>query len=296
MTTPEFHANTDNFCYRHPGRQSFVLCQRCLRTICPECQTQAPVGVICPECMQEQRRNQTPAQRRANRRWGARSLTAVGGRPLVTYWIIGITSAVSLLQLVPGIGQPITNALLFWAGYLYPSLSGEPFEPWRMLTAMLVHGGFIHLGLNMLALWMLGQQLEPLLGRAKFLTLYLVGGLGGSVAMALLDPSQSTVGASGAIFGLLVALLVIGRHLGGNVVGILVVLVINFVYGFIVPGIAWQAHVGGAVAGALVSLVYVTAHGRRNARFWWIGLVSAIVLVLFVVVATIPPLIITAGH
>jgi hypothetical protein len=60
MTTSEFHANPDNFCYRHPGRQSFVLCQRCMRTICPECQTQAPVGVICPECMQEQRRSQTP--------------------------------------------------------------------------------------------------------------------------------------------------------------------------------------------------------------------------------------------
>ncbi|MCE4025922.1 rhomboid family intramembrane serine protease [Microbacterium sp. Au-Mic1] len=296
MTTSEFHANPDNFCYRHPGRQSFVLCQRCMRTICPECQTQAPVGVICPECMQEQRRSQTPAQRRANRRWGARSMTAVGGRPIVTYWILAITSAVSLLQLLPGIGGPITGALQFAGAYLYPSLSGLPFEPWRMLTALLVHGGFIHLGLNMLALWMVGQQLEPLLGRAKFLTLYLVSGLGGSVAMALIAPAQPTVGASGAIFGLFVALIVIGRHLGGNIIGALVVLAINFVYGFIVPGIAWQAHVGGAVVGALVALVYVRASGRRNAKFWWIGLVSALVLVLLAVVAIVPPLLITAGR
>jgi membrane associated rhomboid family serine protease len=295
MTTSEFHANPDNFCYRHPGRQSFVLCQRCMRTICPECQTQAPVGVICPECMQEQRRNQTPAQRRANRRWGARSMTAVGGRPIVTYWILAITSAVSVLAELPGVGVVIKNVLLF-AAYLYPSLSGLPFEPWRLLTALLVHGGFIHLGLNMLALWMVGQQLEPLLGRARFLTLYLVSGLGGSVAMALIDPAQPTIGASGAIFGLFVALIVIGRHLGGNIVGALVVLAINFAYGFIVPGIAWQAHVGGAVVGALIALIYVRTSGRGTTKFWWIGLVSALVLVLLVVVAVVPPLLITAGH
>ncbi|MFB7843799.1 rhomboid family intramembrane serine protease [Microbacterium sp. NPDC056052] len=296
MTTSEFHANPDNFCYRHLGRQSFVLCQRCMRTICPECQTQAPVGVICPECMQEQRRNQTPAQRRANRRWGARSMTAVGGRPIVTYWILAITSAVSLLQLVPGIGGVITNSLQFWAGNLYPALSGAPFEPWRLLTALLVHGGFIHLGLNMLALWMVGQSLEPLIGRAKFLTLYLVSGLAGSVAVALMSPGTPTVGASGAIFGLLAALLVVGRHLGANVIGILVVLVINFVYGFLVPGVAWQAHVGGAVVGALVALIYVRTSGRGTTKFWWIGLVSALVLVLLAVVAIVPPLLITAGH
>ena len=148
----------------------------------------------------------------------------------------------------------------------------------------------------MLALWMVGQQLEPLLGRARFLTLYLVSGLGGSVAMALIDPAQPTVGASGAIFGLFVALIVIGRHLGGNIVGALVVLAINFAYGFIVPGIAWQAHVGGAVVGALVALIYVRTSGRGTTKFWWIGLVSALVLVLLAVVAIVPPLLITAGH
>jgi len=302
MTTSEFHANPDNFCYRHPGRQSFVLCQRCMRTICPQCQTQAPVGVICPECMQEQRRSQTPAQRRANRRslslskGRARSLTPVGGRPLVTYWILAITSAVSLVAELPGIGAAIKSTLLFAGAYLYPSLSGLPFEPWRMLTALLVHGGVIHLGLNMLALWMVGQQLEPLLGRAKFLTLYLVSGLGGSVAMALIDPAQAAVGASGAIFGLFVALIVIGRHLGGNIVGALVVLAINVAYGFIVPGIAWEAHVGGAVVGALAALVFIHTSGRRSSKGWWIGLVAALVLVLLVVVAIVPPLIITAGH
>ncbi|MGN8026386.1 rhomboid family intramembrane serine protease [Microbacterium sp. 22242] len=296
MTNSEFHANPDNFCYRHPGRQSFVLCQRCMRTICPECQTQAPVGVICPECMQEQRRSESPAQRRARRSWGARSMTIVGGRPLVTYWILGITSAIGLLQLVPGLDGPITNALHFQAAYLYPSLSGAPFEPWRMLTVLLVHGGLIHLGLNMLALWMIGQQLEPLIGRAKFLVLYLVSGLAGSVAVALLAPGMPTVGASGAIFGLFAALIVIGRHLGANVTGMLVVLAINLVAGFAMGfNIAWQAHVGGIIAGALIGLIYARTGGRRSARFWWIGLVSAITVVLLAVVAIVPPLLATAG-
>ncbi len=93
------------------------------------------------------------------------------------------------------------------------------------------------------------------------------------------------------------ALLIIGRHLGANVVGILVVLVINFAYGlFVTGGIAWEAHLGGLVVGALVALVYINAARRRSARFWWVGLVAALVLVLLVVVAIVPPLIITAGH
>ncbi|MDQ4214779.1 rhomboid family intramembrane serine protease [Microbacterium capsulatum] len=297
MTTSEFHANPDNFCYRHPGRQSFVLCQRCMRTICPECQTQAAVGVICPECMAEQRRNESPAQRRARRSWGSRSMTAVGGRPLVTYWILGITTAIGLLQFLPGLGPLITDALQFWAGYLYPPLSGQPFEPWRMLTVVLVHGGFIHLGLNMLALWMIGQSLEPLIGRAKFLTLYLVSALGGSVAMALIAPGTPTVGASGAIFGLFAALIVIGRHLGANVTGMIIVLAINLVAGFAMGfNIAWEAHVGGIVVGGLIGFILTRTSRRANARFWWIGLTTALTLVLLAVVAIVPPILITAGH
>ncbi|BDZ39897.1 hypothetical protein [Microbacterium suwonense] len=103
MTTPEFASNRDNFCYRHPGRQSFVLCQRCMRTICPECQTQGPVGVICPECMKAQRKAQSPAQKHANRRWGGGAVAMAGrsGRPMVTYVLLAITSAIGLLQRFP---------------------------------------------------------------------------------------------------------------------------------------------------------------------------------------------------
>ncbi|MFC7787975.1 rhomboid family intramembrane serine protease [Microbacterium sp. MAHUQ-60] len=294
MTTPEFASNRDNFCYRHPDRQSFVLCQRCMRTICPECQTQGPVGVICPECMKEQRKNQSPAQRRAQRRWGGRpggaiALAGRSGRPVVTYVLLAITSVIGLLQLLPGIGNEITQQLLFAAAYLYPDLSAFPFEPWRLLTVLFVHGGFVHLGLNMLALWMLGQILEPMLGRARYLALYLISGLGGSVAVALIAPGAPTVGASGAIFGLMAALLIIGRHVGANVTGILVILAINFVFGFVVGGIAWQAHLGGAVVGALIAFVY-TRTRRREQRIWQIALLTAVTAVLLVVVAIVPPI------
>jgi len=295
MTTPEFTSNRDNFCYRHPDRQSFVLCQRCLRTICPECQTQGPVGVICPECMKEQRKSQSPAQRRAQRRWGSRPGGAIAmagrsGRPVVTYALLAVTSLIGLLQLLPGIGGAITQQLLFAAAYLYPELSPYPFEPWRLLTVLLVHGGFIHLGLNMLALWMLGQILEPMLGRGRYLALYLISGLAGSVAVALIAPGNPTVGASGAIFGLMAALLIIGRHVGANVTGILVVLAINFAFGFFVGGVAWQAHLGGVLIGALVAFIY-TRTRRREQRIWQIILLAAVTVALLVIVAVVPPMI-----
>lgn len=298
MTTPEFADNRDNFCYRHPGRQSFVLCQRCLRTICPECQTQAPVGVICPECMNAERKNRTPAQKRAERRWGSRGSGAAmaatrGGKPVITYALLAVTSFIGLVQLIPGIGDQITGALLFNAAYLYPDLSLVPFEPWRLLTAMFVHGGFFHLALNMLALWMLGQSLEPLLGRARFVALYLISGLGGSVAVAVIAPDTSTVGASGAIFGMMAALLIVGRHIGANVTGLLVILGINFALGFFIGNIAWQAHLGGAVVGALVAFI-LTRTKRREQRIWQIVLLAAVVVLLLVIVAFVPPLIILA--
>lgn len=294
MTSPEFEGNQDNFCYRHPDRQSFVLCQRCLRTVCPACQTPAPVGVICPECMAADRKNRTPAQTYAARRWGngPTIASARGGRPVVTYTLLAVTSFIGLLQLIPGLKGAITGQLLFAAGYLYPELSGYPFEPWRLLTAVFVHGGFVHLALNMLALWFLGQTLEPVLGRARFIALYLISGLGGSVAVAVLAPGTATVGASGAIFGLMAALLIVGRHLGANVTGILVILGVNLVFGFVFgENISWQAHLGGLLVGALVAFIY-TRTRRREQRGWQIAALIAVVLVLVVVVAIVPPLLI----
>ncbi len=286
MSTNEFQRNRDNFCYRHPDRQSFVLCQRCLRTVCAECQTPAAVGVVCPECLRDQQKAQTPAQRTAQRRWSRSRAVVADSRPRATYAIVGITALSFLLQLIPGFGSDIYEpAMLFWAPYLYPEISGT-FEPWRLFTVALVHSGLWHLGLNMLALFMIGRTLEPILGRARFVTLYLLSTLGGSVAVALLSFATPVVGASGAIFGLFGALLIIGRHLGANVMSIAIILGINLVIGFL-PGynVSWQAHVGGLLTGLLVAFIFTRTRmaSQRRSQIWLLIAVGAgLVGLLFV--------------
>lgn len=265
-------ASAANNCYRHPGRQSFILCQRCGRTICPECQTQAAVGVVCPECMKEQRKNAPRTKPAVLTR-----LTGTGA-PTVTYVLIAVTAFVFILQLVPGLG--VTQSLAY-----------QPvrtvIEPWRLLTSVFVHypGGFpFHILLNMYMLWIFGQVLEGMLGRGRFLALYLVGGFAGSIGVLVLaSPYTVVIGASGAIFGLLGALLVIQRSLGGNGRQLLVLLGINLVIGFI-PGfnIAWQAHLGGLVGGALMGLIFMQTRRLRNT---WLQM--ALIAGLVVVVALV---------
>lgn len=237
------------------------MCQRCLRTICHECQTQGAVGAICPECMKEQKQKRSPAQGKAERRWRAHTPSrAIAGVPLsATNVLVAITLFVGLFQLIPGLG--VTGYLAFNSIALLP----QSFEPWRALTALFVHGSFWHIALNMLGLWMLGRILEPMLGWMRFTALYLISGLGGSLLVALIAPATTVVGASGAIFGLLGALAVIGRKLGGNISGILVILGINLALGFI-PGfnIAWQAHVGGLVTGAIVGGIFAVTRTRNR--------------------------------
>ena len=264
----------DNYCYRHPGRQSFVLCQRCGRTICPECQVQAAVGVHCVECA---RRDRASAPR-ANRGRPAflRNLTG-SDAPVVTFALIAICVVVFILQSVPGLG--VTAALQFKPIYVMPGL-GAPFEPWRMLTAVFTHGGILHLLLNMYTLFIFGSGLERLLGRWRYLALFLISGFGGSVAVVLLgNPLGPVVGASGAIFGLMGAFFIINRHLGGSSVQLIILVAINLGYGFLVPGVSWQAHVGGIVAGAAVALIYVRTRAIR-ARNLQVGLLALVVVAL----------------
>lgn len=257
MTDASFRTNPDNFCYRHPDRQSFVLCQRCLRTICPECQTQLPVGVICPECRAEAQRGQQATITRMPRR--RRSVAS--STPVVTYSLIAITSLFYLIGLIPGgVGETVQFWLAFRGDFVYA-------QPWRLLTVTLVHGSPWHIVLNMLALWALGRSLEPLVGRWRFLTLYLLSALGGSVLTALLDPYQWVVGASGAVWGLLGAMLIIGRHIGANVTSIAILLGLNLLITFL-PGsnIAWQAHIGGGLVGALIGFIFARTRAVRQQR------------------------------
>lgn len=257
-----------NFCYRHPDRQSFVLCQRCGRTICPQCQTQAAVGVHCPECVKEGRAS---SPRRPPTIAGA--LRTTKDQPVVTWSIIALCVIIYGLQLLPN--SPVTSALLYYAPYTYT-------EPWRMITALFVHSptSFLHILFNMFSLFIFGPIMEQMLGRVRFLALYLLSGFGGSVAVLLIAPGTPVVGASGAIFGLLGAYFVIQRKLGGNATQLLIVIGLNLVIGFL-PGtnIAWQAHVGGLIVGAGAALVYLRTR-RLDQRLAQVIALTGIFVVL----------------
>jgi membrane associated rhomboid family serine protease len=206
-------------------------------------------------------------QRASAPRTRPRILSRSSDRPVVTLGIIAVTALVFVLQLIPSLG--VTDALLFAGAYVMPDASlAVGFEPWRMLTSVFVHSTnlIFHVALNMYTLWIFGQALESLLGRGRFLALYLLAGFGGSLGvLALSDPFQPVVGASGAIFGLMGAFIVIQRRLGGNMTSLLVLVGINLVIGFL-PGvnIAWQAHLGGLVVGALAGLIFVSTRPIRR--------------------------------
>ena len=270
-------------CPRHRDRVSYVRCQRCGRPTCPECQRPAAVGVQCVDCVREGQRS----VRAPRTQFGA---AVRDGRPVVTLTIIGICTAVWLLQQVsPSVTQELSFAP-------YQGVS----EPWRFLTAAFAHaqGQPLHILFNMFALYQIGSYLEPMLGRARFASLYLISALGGSVGYLLLatppgsvqDLRQGsawvigTVGASGAVFGLFAALLVLNRHLGRSSAGIVAVLAINAVLGFVIPGIAWQAHLGGAITGAvLAALITVTApRPRQRLQLPALAVVALIVIGLAV--------------
>ncbi|WP_341953321.1 rhomboid family intramembrane serine protease [Salinibacterium sp. TMP30] len=187
-----------------------------------------------------------------------RASRASTGKPVVTYTLIALTVAIFLLQLIPGSG--VTQALVY-----YPPLTAS--EPWRMITSAFLHSpsSIFHVGFNMFTLFIFGRVLEIPLGRARFIALYLVSALGGSVAVLLIAPGSVVLGASGAIFGVVAAFFVIQRRMGINNRGLLIIVVINLVAGFI-PGlnISWQAHVGGLVTGALLAFVFLRQRNKAS--------------------------------
>jgi hypothetical protein len=213
VTDSDIRTNPDNFCYRHPDRQSFVLCQRCLRTICGSARHRFRWASSA--------RSASPSS--ARRRQGERHADAaaprgadIDGNPVVTYTLIVIVDL-----LLPDRTDPGRHRLSFRVARL-PRAAGVHAAVATVTT--LVHASIFHIAFNMLALWALGRSLEPLLGRWRFLALYLLSALGGSVLTALLAPTTWVVGASGAVWGLLGAMFVIGRHLGANVTAIAVLL------------------------------------------------------------------------
>jgi membrane associated rhomboid family serine protease len=247
-------------CPRHPDRESYVRCQRCGRPTCPQCQRPAAVGIQCVDCVAEGSRT----VRQARTVFGG---AVTDGRPLATMTLIGVCVAVFLGQMaVPGLDEKIA---------FVPALAQA--EPWRFLTSAFAHGGVTHIVFNMYALWVMGTYLEPMLGRARFVAVYVLSALGGSVMYLLLSAPPSAaevavgdygtwytgaVGASGAVFGLFGAFLVLQRRLGRSAAGMYVIIGINAVIGFVLPGIAWQAHLGGLLTGAAAAAVI--AYSGRN--------------------------------
>ena len=247
------------YCYRHPDRETGLSCSECGRPICYECMTPAPVGLRCPEHAGKPQGVQKVAH----------AVTGRGSaRPnAVTLALIGINVGVVVLELASGRGGSLndfTNNSIFDHGFLYGPFVAHG-DWWRLFTAMFLHANFLHIATNMYSLYFVGSILETVIGRWRFLLLYLASGLAGSAGALVWTPTQPTVGASGAIFGVLGALLVLERRgniaTGGQVAGLIVInLLITFVFSsFISVG----GHVGGLVGG--VALMLLLLNFRRSA-------------------------------
>jgi membrane associated rhomboid family serine protease len=270
-------------CYRHPDRETYIRCSRCNRSICPECMVNAAVGFQCPECLLDARKTVREPRTVLG---GKVSTQAQTGQ--VTKILIGINVVVFLLAQLGGnafVDRLVLVGKVGFSGSLGTSIGVANGDWYRLITAAFLHVQVWHLFVNMLALWFLGPPLEALLGRLRFLGLYLVCAVAGCAASyAFIPPAQSSLGASGAVFGLFGALLVIGRKLRYDIRQLLAVLALNLAIGFIfAANIDWRAHLGGLAAGVLLGLAF--AHAPQSRR----TLVPAIAFaaVLLVVVVTV---------
>ena len=265
-------------CYRHPDVATGVHCTRCGRAICTECMIAAPVGHQCPTCVAEARREyrRGPGRRVAVANAKAISVTSVllvlmGVGYVLEVVAGGVGSLVSgpatvhLVRLGASVGlAQLPN------GDLVGIATGQE---WRMVTAIFLHGGILHLLFNAYALWIFGPVVERELGRARFLAIFLTTGLFASAASYGFagTPGQVSVGASGAIFGVVGAFVSYNyRHrelavAAARLRGLVPFLLLNLILTFTFPLIDWRAHVGGFVAG-LVAGVVAEGWGPRSSR------------------------------
>ncbi|GAA0574762.1 rhomboid family intramembrane serine protease [Kribbella sandramycini] len=243
---------TGTVCYRHPDRPAGVRCQRCDKPICPACMNSAAVGFQCPQCFSD----------------GVKSIprtrTSLGGiqranGQLVTFVLIAINIFVFVvLQVSPQARASLPLTPMYVAA-----------EPWRLITGDFSHFQLWHILANMLALYQFGLVLERMLGRLRFTLLYLGAALGGSVVVWLFSaPGMPTVGASGAVLGLVGALLVIERSRNLDVSWIVGYVGITALLTFLLPFISWQGHLGGFLAGAGLGWLFLQdTNRRRNKAF-----------------------------
>ena len=251
-------------CYRHPDRETGLSCSECGRPICTECMTTAPVGIRCPDHAGGTGRRKlvrAPTVPRHHRR-------VLDTR--MTYGLIALNVVVYLITAVQGRGLNNPGGSLYDKWILYGPLVAHG-DWWRLATAMFLHGFLLHIAFNMWALWIIGRPVELYLGPTRYLLLYFVAGLAGSAGALINSPTTPVVGASGAIFGVLGAMLILewqvtGRFAGQALTLIILNLVINFAYNGIGGNISIGGHIGGVVGGVLCALAFANWGSRRISR------------------------------
>ena len=243
-------------CYRHPERETGVSCSNCGRPICPDCMTTTSVGMRCPECARDRTKVKT-----------MRSVE----EPTATYVLIAINVLIGL-GLILGGGTRFDPNPLYDLFAVSRETVGDG-EWWRLITSGFVHGGGypssvpLHLGFNMLALWVLGGLLEPAVGRLRFLAIYFTSLLAGSLGTLLLAPDAFSAGASGAVFGLMGSAILVMRRRGINPMesGLGLWLILNLVITFTIPNISIGGHLGGLAGGLLATFLLVDLPERVRA-------------------------------
>ena len=282
-------------CYRHPDRLGGVTCQRCDRPICPDCMHQASVGFHCPECTSESGSRPIAVSPR---------MMTSGSQPVVTRVLVGLNGLAFLYSIVlSGSAGGITridqrlliDGGLFARAWLreggnIEQIGVDTGEYYRLVTSAFLHDGIFHLAFNMYALWLLGQLLEAGFGRARYLSLFVVSMLGGAFGVLLLSPDSPTVGASGAVFGLMGAMVLVQRAIGGNIwrSPLATLLILNLVFTLVIPRVSIGGHFGGLAAGAVMGALML-AFERRKAPTWVTvalgGMLSALLVLGSIVAA-----------
>lgn len=249
----------------------------------------ASVGFQCPECVQAAASTSPVVQVRGG-------VIGTPSRPVVTLTLIIMNVVAYGLSGYDQVGTRMQfgGVTLYERGVLLGQCIRSDGQWYRLITGGFLHAGLLHLGMNMFALWIIGQALEPVLGRTRFGLLYLVSLIGGSAGVMLLAPNDPTIGASGAIFGLFGALLVIQLTRGINPLqsGIATLIGLNLIITFAIPGISIGGHIGGLITGGVAAGVLVAgkdldgqASAERSARAVVVGFLGIGLLVLGLVLS-----------
>jgi len=243
------------YCYRHPDRETGLSCSDCGRPICADCATFAPVGIRCPDHAGARRTATTRLRPRNVRR--APGVALASGSAPVTRILIAINVAIYLLTVAQGHGFSAPGGRLFEKTILYGPFVAHG-DWWRLVTSMFLHASILHIAFNMYALWVIGTPVEQYLGRTRYVGLYFVSGLAGSAGALVQAPHTPTLGASGAIFGILGAMLIIEWQVTGRLAGnAMTWIVINLALSFVISNISIGGHVGGLIGGIQIGRAHV---------------------------------------